>query len=472
MQKHQMAGVEPERSGNRSAADVTDKEAGGMNRMAAGQARGMDTKALLPVYGAIFMILNLLCLPWFSMPVMKYGRLPATYTIWKIGVCVSNLNGSTDTNPKLHMHPLGTEALARIGRFESVFQTAGVVLILLLALSIAAAFVWKKRSAGALRVIFLLAALYALAAFGGSIAGNLLLNAYMHRESTFINLTIHSYLQLSPYVYAQLLMAVLLVVSVGRLMDTRSDGTAGYANRIAKPDRRLSKRTVLSILIILVAIPFVIFFGIFFLNDRSEIFIALCIITLSMIPFAMVFEQRRPQAREILLIAVMAAIAVVGRMAFFMIPQFKPVTAIVIITGISLGAEAGFATGAVAGFVSNFFFGQGPWTPWQMFAFGIIGFLAGLIFRGRRARLKDNLPLLCIFGGVATFVIYGFLLDTASVTMFATDFKWETFLAMYASGVPFNIIHGVSTIVFLFFMARPFGRKLDRVKKKYGILEA
>ena len=86
----------------------------------------------------------------------------------------------------------------------------------------------------------------------------------------------------------------------------------------------------------------------------------------------MIFEDRKPQAREVLLIAVMAAIAVVGRMAFFMLPQFKPVTAIVIITGISLGAEAGFLTGAVAGFVSNFFFGQGPWTPWQMFAFGII----------------------------------------------------------------------------------------------------
>ena len=100
-----------------------------------------------------------------------------------------------------------------------------------------------------------------------------------------------------------------------------------------------------------------------------------------------------------LLIAVMAAIAVVGRMAFFMLPQFKPVTAIVIITGISLGAEAGFLTGAVAGFVSNFFFGQGPWTPWQMFAFGIIGFLAGLLFRGKREKYKKSKLILCLYGG-------------------------------------------------------------------------
>ena len=176
---------------------------------------------------------------------------------------------------------------------------------------------------------------------------------------------------------------------------------------------------------ILFAIPCLIFFGIFFLNDRSASFIALCIIGLAMIPFCMIFEDRKPQAREVLLIAVMAAIAVVGRMAFFMLPQFKPVTAIVIITGISLGAEAGFLTGAVAGFVSNFFFGQGPWTPWQMFAFGIIGFLAGLLFRGKREKYKKSKLILCLYGGIATLVIYGFLMDTSSITMFGTGFSWK-----------------------------------------------
>ena len=138
--------------------------------------------------------------------------------------------------------------------------------------------------------------------------------------------------------------------------------------------------------LILTAIPAVIFFGIFFLNDRSDYFIFLCIIILSMLPFFLVFENRRPQAREVVVIAVMAALAVAGRAAFFMLPQFKPTAAIVIIAGVGLGAEAGFLTGALAGFVSNFFFGQGPWTPWQMFAFGIVGFLGGLIFRRKRGK--------------------------------------------------------------------------------------
>lgn len=185
-----------------------------------------------------------------------------------------------------------------------------------------------------------------------------------------------------------------------------------------------------------------IFFGIFFLNDRSDYFISMCIIILSMLPFFLVFENRRPQAREVVVIAVMAALAVAGRAAFFMLPQFKPTAAIVIIAGVGLGAEAGFLTGALAGFVSNFFFGQGPWTPWQMFAFGIVGFLGGLIFRRKRGKWKHFHLWLCIYGGLSVLVIYGFLLDTASVFMGMGGINKAAFLAMYASGFPMNVIHG------------------------------
>lgn len=121
---------------------------------------------------------------------------------------------------------------------------------------------------------------------------------------------------------------------------SRHQGNASVIYREASEEAECC--TWAAILLILIAIPFVIFFSIFFLNDRSEIFISLCIIGLAMIPFAMVFEQCRPQARELLLIAVMSAIAVVGRMAFFMIPQFKPVVAIVIIAGVGLGQKPDF----------------------------------------------------------------------------------------------------------------------------------
>lgn len=121
--------------------------------------------------------------------------------------------------------------------------------------------------------------------------------------------------------------------------------------------RRLSRRTLLAGLLIFIVIPATILLGIFVLDDRKYYFISLLIVLYTMIPFALVFENRKPQARELIVIAVLAAIAVAGRAAFFMLPQFKPVVAIVIIAGVSLGAEAGFLVGAVAGFVSNFFLG-------------------------------------------------------------------------------------------------------------------
>ena len=211
--------------------------------------------------------------------------------------------------------------------------------------------------------------------------------------------------------------------------------------------------------------------GFFFLNDRSDYFISICVIILSMLPFFLVFENRRPQAREIVVIAVMAGLAVAGRAAFFMLPQFKPTAAIVIITGISLGGEAGFLTGALAGFVSNFFYGQGPWTPWQMFSFGIIGFLAGLLFRRKRGKWKYFRVWTCLYGGLAALMIYGFLMDTSTVFMGMGAVHETAFLAAYLSGLPMNIIHGTASAVFLAILGEPMMRKLDRIKKKYGILE-
>ncbi|GKU76203.1 ECF transporter S component [Paenibacillus sp. L3-i20] len=230
----------------------------------------------------------------------------------------------------------------------------------------------------------------------------------------------------------------------------------------------MNRRALLAAVIILVIIPATILMGIFVLDDRKYYFISLLIILYTLIPFALVFENRKPQARELIIIAVMSAIAVAGRGAFFMLPQFKPVVAIVIIAGISLGAEAGFLVGATAGFVSNFFFGQGPWTPWQMFCFGIIGYLAGLL--ATKGWLKKSKFSLCLFGGLATFIIYGGIINIGSLMMFTSQFSWNALLATYVSAFWFDMIHAISTIVFLYFLSKPMIEKLDRVKRKYGLL--
>lgn len=236
-----------------------------------------------------------------------------------------------------------------------------------------------------------------------------------------------------------------------------------------KLKRRGGKRLLVSSVIILLIIPAVIAFGIVFLGDRKYYLISLAIILLTTLPFFMSFESRKPSAREIALIAAMCAIGVAGRGAFFMLPQFKPMVSVVIITGICFGAESGFLTGAMTAFVSNFFFGQGPWTPWQMFCCGIIGFLAGIIF-GKKPIEKKDYPFVVIFGGISTVVIYGGLMNLSTLFSTASVINWQTVLSVYASGIPFDLVHGAATVFFLIIALKPLTEKLYRIKIKYGLL--
>lgn len=232
--------------------------------------------------------------------------------------------------------------------------------------------------------------------------------------------------------------------------------------------KRLAKRTVIAALLILIAIPATIYLSWRF-ADRQYYITSLLIILYTMIPFFLVFERRKPQARELVVIAVLCVIAVVSRTAFIWAPHFKPMTAIIIITGMAFGAEAGFLTGAVSGFVSNFIFGQGPWTPWQMFAFGIAGFLAGLLCRKGLLK-KERLPM-CVFGGLVVMLIVGPLLDTSTLFTMASEVSRESAWLVYLSGLPVNAVHAAATMLTLLFFAMPMFEKLDRIKIKYGMLE-
>lgn len=211
-----------------------------------------------------------------------------------------------------------------------------------------------------------------------------------------------------------------------------------------------------------------IYAGVFLLGDRRYMLISLGILLVSFIPFAVRFEGKKPRAREITVTAVMIAIAVIGRAAFFMLPQFKPMTAVVIISGIALGGETGFAVGAMSAFVSNMLAGQGPWTPWQMFALGLIGFISGLIFTDKNFEKKKI--LVGIYGFLTAFVVYGFILDTSSVMMTVYEMNMHTVLAVYLAGIPFNLIHGAATFIFIMIIGNSMIRKLSRIKKKFGIL--
>lgn len=278
------------------------------------QATGVDTRAMLPLYVSLFVSLCASFFPWISIPVLKYSQLPVTYTFWEMEQCVKNIQTSIEMGGRMRMELFEAGELEMLHKISMGLKGAAGLLILFMVLCGVLSYTMKKKSLGYVRFAFVWSSLMAVAAFCCIGAANLFINERMGRESNFINLTIHSYIQLTAWQYAQLILSVLMLIWAGKLLDTQAEyEVQKYIERSVKKDRGVGKRTLTAMVLILVAIPFVIFFGIFFLNDRSEIFISLCIIGLAMIPFFMVFEERKPQAREILLIAVMAAIAVANK---------------------------------------------------------------------------------------------------------------------------------------------------------------
>lgn len=234
----------------------------------------------------------------------------------------------------------------------------------------------------------------------------------------------------------------------------------------------MKRSTILSLIAILVLIPATLYLGTH-LTGRMYYLTSTLVIIETMLPFFICFESRKPQARELVTIAVMCALAVAARVVI-QIPNFKPTLGIIMITGIALGPEVGFMTGAVTAFASNFFFSQGPWTPWQMMAYGITGFLAGLLFYKKRPFSKKpwlSAAALAVYGFVAVAFVAGPLLDTCTVFTTGAKVTWKFAGAVYAAGFAFNLIQGLTTAATMLVLTKPLLQKLDRLKRKYGMLE-
>ena len=141
----------------------------------------------------------------------------------------------------------------------------------------------------------------------------------------------------------------------------------------------MKPRRIISYIILCVLVPAAVVGGSLLFGDKQYAYLTLCVAVLSCLPFFLHFEHGRADAKEMILIAAMVALSVVGRFLFAPIPGFKPVTAMTVITAMYFGSEAGFMTGALSAVISNFYFGQGPWTPFQMLSWGLLGFIAGLL---------------------------------------------------------------------------------------------
>ena len=231
--------------------------------------------------------------------------------------------------------------------------------------------------------------------------------------------------------------------------------------------QKLPRRTRLACAVSLLLVPATVLVGNLVFDNRKYYFIALLVLLECAAPFFLVFEGRPPRARELTLPASLCALAVASRALFYMLPECKPVVAITVLAGVSLGAESGFLCGAVTMLVSNMLFGQGPWTPWQMFALGLCGFFAGLLFRG--GRLLRSRALLCAYGAIASVVLYGGIMNLAAALLAQPNLTATMLRTYYGMGFPVDMVRAAAPAVFLWCIAEPMLAKLERVKEKYGL---
>lgn len=198
---------------------------------------------------------------------------------------------------------------------------------------------------------------------------------------------------------------------------------------------------------------------------RATAGLTLAVALLALVLLFASFEASRPALRQLMPTAVLSAVAAAGRVLFSPLPDVKPVSAIAIVAGAALGRRSGFVVGATAALVSNLFFGQGPWTPWQMYAWGLVGYAGGVL--GERG-LLERAPVLYGWGFLSGLV-YGLILNGYHVLGYVQPLTWESALVACAASLPLDVTHGVATVAFLAAIWLPWGRAIRRVVAKYGL---
>ena len=183
--------------------------------------------------------------------------------------------------------------------------------------------------------------------------------------------------------------------------------------------------------------------------------------------FLVRYERRKLKPRDIMPIVVLSAVAVAGRVLFTPLPNFQPVSAIVIIAALCFGRESGFLTGALSALVSNMFLGQGAWTPWQMYGWGMMGYFAGMM--EARGFFRKNW-VVYLYGFFISY-LFGTMMDFWYLVGFISPVTLENTLLTLGAGIPFNLSHAVSTVLFLLLTLGPWRKKMLRVKRKFGLLE-
>jgi energy-coupling factor transport system substrate-specific component len=199
--------------------------------------------------------------------------------------------------------------------------------------------------------------------------------------------------------------------------------------------------------------------------SEHYLLISIVLILTAMIPFYIRLERKAPDTRELVLVALMAALAAASRIPFASIPSVKPTSFIIIVSSLVFGSEAGFLIGATAALVSNLFFGQGPWTPWQMFGWGMMGFTAGLLRYTYFMSVKWGRA---VFGFIWGF-LFGWIMNLNYLLGYMSGISWSTWIAVTVSSFYFDLAHSLSNVLFLIVFGSMWIRILQRYQVKYGL---
>lgn len=209
--------------------------------------------------------------------------------------------------------------------------------------------------------------------------------------------------------------------------------------------------------------------------------IVLAIISVSL--FMLSFETRKPSVAHLVPTAVLSALGAAGRVAFAPLAYVKPVSAVAIFAGATLGRHAGFLVGALSALLSNVFFGQGSWTPWQMYAWGLVGYLGGLLATftsirstsaGQEALSQGEKPhklppILLIIWAFISGPFFGFVMNVYFVIGFVHPLTFESALLAFSASIPLDLTHGVATLVFLILLWLPWQASVGRILTKYNL---
>ena len=214
-----------------------------------------------------------------------------------------------------------------------------------------------------------------------------------------------------------------------------------------------------------VAVPFVLIpatavLGTLVFDESRHLLISLMVTVLALVLFWSGFERKQTGSRRMVVVAILTAMSVVGRF----IPVVKPIAAITILTALYLGGEAGFLVGTLSAIISNFYFGQGPWTPFQMLAWGLVGLIAGFLAEP----LKKSRAALIVYG-VAAGALFSLVMDVWSVLWYRGYFDPSYYFVAVGTSLPHMVLYAVGNALFLWWLAKPIGDKLQRLHVRYGV---